>query len=204
MANVLKQVFSRKLTAICGIMSHLVIYIFIIVAILQSPWFSWINNAISDLGNIVDHPASAPFLNSGLVVGGLIMILFGIGMFLEIRGNTFASIGALTLLTSGIGLFFVGVFPENFIVPHFASAFTYFFSIIVGSILFGIAFVIRKSTRLFGIVTIILGMLAATALSLLQFPGIAIPEMIASVSQYVWILVICSRLLRGMEAIPRK
>jgi hypothetical membrane protein len=208
MPSVLRQIFSRKLTASYGIVGPLITYIFIAIAILLSPWFSWITNALSDLGNIVTHTASAPVFNYGLMIGGVVMGLFAIGTVLEVKSNIMGLLGALTLVSSAIGIFFVGVFPENFLLPHAISAFTYFISIIVGSLFFGVAYVTRNSTKILGIFILALGIVAAAGLFLLPFviqlPGAAIPEMIGSLAQYIWAILICARLLSGKDTIPKK
>ncbi|WXG43723.1 MAG: DUF998 domain-containing protein [Promethearchaeati archaeon SRVP18_Atabeyarchaeia-1] len=208
MPSILKRIFSRKLTAIYGLVGPLLTYAFILIAISLAPWFSWTANALSDLGNIVTHTASAPVFNYGLIIGGVVITLFAIGMVLEVKGNIMGLLGALTLVTSGLGIFFVGVFPENFILQHVISAFTYFISIIVGSFLFGVAYSTRKSTRFLGVLVFALGVVAAFGLFLLpiliQLPGAAIPEMIGSVAQYIWVIIICARLLSGKSAIPKK
>ena len=208
MSSPLRQVFSRKLTAVYGLVGPLLTYIFILVAISLAPWFSWTANALSDLGNIVTHTASAPVFNYGLMIGGVVIILFAIGMVLEVKSNVMGLLGALTLVTSGLGIFFVGIFPENFLLEHAISAFTYFISSIVGSFFFGMAYAAKKSVRVIGILIFLLGILAAFGLFFLPFiihlPGAAIPEIIGSVAQYIWVIIICIRLLSGKDAIPRK
>jgi hypothetical membrane protein len=208
MPSPLKGVFPRRLTAAYGLAGPLLTYIFILVAISLSPWFSWTDNALSDLGNIITHKESAPVFNYGLMIGGAVLILFAIGLALEVKRNNMGLLGAITLITSGLGLFFVGVFPENFQLEHVIFAFTYFISVIAGSFFFGIAYITRKSERVLGTVIFALGIVAIFGLALLPqivyLPGFAIPEIIASLAQYIWIIVICIKLLSGKDAIPKK
>ncbi|MEM2555166.1 MAG: DUF998 domain-containing protein, partial [Nitrososphaerota archaeon] len=65
----------NKLLLICGIISIIIAYSSIIFSIIISDWFSWKNNALSDLGA---REPSAIIFNTGLILSGFFLILFSL------------------------------------------------------------------------------------------------------------------------------
>ncbi|MCL5068764.1 MAG: DUF998 domain-containing protein [Thaumarchaeota archaeon] len=65
-----------------AIAAAVVAYVLIVTAVLISPWFSWYNNALSDLGNSAAQRNIASgadwVLNTGLVVAGVLTAVFGV------------------------------------------------------------------------------------------------------------------------------
>jgi hypothetical membrane protein len=179
-----------------------ILYIFISAAIQVSPWFSWTGNALSDLGNITRN--SSPIFNTGLIVSGIVIAVFPLGLRAKTKTNTLEHIGTLALLVAAIALIGVGIFPENYILEHVITAGTMFLLNTVGLFLFGIAFIHSKSMRVLGEVTILLAVLSAVIWVPIWSRGVAIPEIIASVAVYILILVLSSRLLSGEEVVPKK
>jgi hypothetical membrane protein len=204
MASVLGRIFGSKPTAVCGILGQLLVFIAIGIAISFSPWFTWAGNALSNLGDL-NNPVSAPIFNVGLIIGGIITVLFTLGLAWNARTHALALIGAIALLFAGVGSVGVGIFPENFIMPHVISAVLIFVGVIVGLLLFGFALILRRSTRILGVLSIILGLIAMFIWFLpWQGMGVAIPETVAAVAGYILSLIMSARLLAGKEAIPKK
>ena len=82
----LKNVNWLKISGVCGILTPLVAFTFISLAIASSPQFSWTDNALSDLG--VVEGVTAVLFNSGLIIGGILAIIFASGLFIFLRRNT--------------------------------------------------------------------------------------------------------------------
>lgn len=202
MSSKSRPFLSPKFTAAFGILGMLVLYVFIFAAILVSPWFSWTGNALSDLGNITTN--SSPIFNGGLMVTGIIIAIFPLGLRAKTRSNTLEHVGTLALLVAAIAIIGVGIFPENYILEHVITAGTLFLSNTVGIFLFGVAFVRSKSMRMLGVFSIILAVASAVIWVPIWGSGIAIPEMIASVAVYMLIIVLSARLLTGKEVVPKK
>jgi hypothetical membrane protein len=197
-----KPSLNLKLTSACGILGMLILYIFIFAAILVSPWFSWTGNALSDLGNVNANPS--PIFNGGLVIGGITMAIFPLGLRTKTKTDTLEHTGTLALLVAAIALIGVGIFPENYILEHVITAGTMFLMNTVGLFLFGVAFVRSESMRTLGAVSILLAVASAVIWVPIWGNGIAIPEMIASVAVYILILALSARLLTGKEVVPKK
>lgn len=195
-----KLLFNLKLTATCGILGMLILYMFIFAAISVSPWFSWTNNALSDLGNITKN--SSPIFNAGLIISGIVIVIFPMGLRAETEKNTLEHLGTIALIVSAIALIGVGIFPENYILEHVITAGTMFLLNTIGLFLFGLAFMRSKSMRLLGVVSILLAIASAVIWVPIWGRGIAIPEMIASVAVYILMLVLSVRLLSSKNVAP--
>jgi hypothetical membrane protein len=193
---------SAKITATCGILGILILYIFIFAAILVSPWFSWTNNALSDLGNITRN--SSPIFNVGLVVSGIVIAVFPLGLRARTRTSALEHSGTLAFLVAAIALIGVGIFPENYIMEHVITAGTMFLLNTVGLFLFGVAFIRSESMRVLGVVSVLLGVASAVIWVPIWGRGIAIPEMIASVAVYILFLVLSFRLFSGRVVVPKE
>lgn len=68
----------RRITGVCGIISQLVGLIALLVAISNSPRFSWIENHISVFG--VEGSAKTLFNSSRLILAGILSLIFAIGL----------------------------------------------------------------------------------------------------------------------------
>jgi hypothetical membrane protein len=197
-----KAFLSPKLTAVCGIFGMIILYIFIFAAILVSPWFSWTGDALSDLGNINTY--SSPIFNGGLIVSGIVIAIFPLGLRAKTKTNTLEHLGTLALLAAAIALVGVGIFPENYMLEHVITAGTMFLLNTVGLFLFGIAFARSESMKMLGASSIILAVTSAVIWVPIWGQGIAIPEMIASVAVYLLIIMLSARLLSGKQVAPKK
>ena len=65
----------RGLT-ILGVASALTLDVAILAAIALSPWFSFSNNELSDLGNTSSNGTAAFVFDAGLVLAGLLTVAF--------------------------------------------------------------------------------------------------------------------------------
>lgn len=205
--------FSSRLGAICGILGPLIGFVSIAIAISLSPsWFNWWTNALSDLG----HPdmlgglngtpglnPAAPFFNGGLILTGIVTIIFGthLLMFFYLRKNIIGIIGTFLLMSSMTFLALVGVYHEALLFPHAIAALGFFFTLFICSIILGIAFVRIPSTRIEGIIALIMGVIITITLfmgfsNLAPWTGAAIPEMIMAIAGFIWIVPVCIRMYR--------
>jgi len=72
-----KRVTIMRLAGFCGLTNPVIVFMLIALSISYSPWFSWTENALSDLGV---HGIAAILFNSGLIIGGVLAITFAIGL----------------------------------------------------------------------------------------------------------------------------
>jgi len=166
-----------KVAGICGVAGPLVALSFIAISIARSQWFSWTGNALSDLG--ARAPSSCLF-NTGLILGGILIGVFAVGLRESIRGRALGNVGGLTLLLSGAALSAVGIFPETAGDIHLYVSIAFFVLIVLSLWLVGAALV-QLGERNLGLLVVIAGVVAA-AVWALPWPAVAIPETISSLA----------------------
>jgi len=180
-----------KIAGLCGVAEPFVAVIFLLLAISISPWFSWTDNALSDLG--VQGRAAIIF-NSALIVGGLLTVVFATGLAKTLRSGL-SRIGALILLLDGVSLSAIGIFPETFRELHLFSAVAFFTLLPLYLLIFGVALIREASERRFGALTILLGVFSAS-IWMLEWDGFAIPETLAYLAGSIWSAVMGMRMFR--------
>lgn len=201
MSSPLQRFLSPKLTGLCGIFGHLLGFIFIFLAILASPWFTWTGYALSNLGDLTR--TSAPLFNGGLLLGGVISVFFVAGFGARAKARLLGTIGTVSLTASALGVIGVSIFPMNFLLPHAISAVTIFLCNSIALFVFGVLFTLHSSTRLLGMVSFVLCFVSIFVWFLPWGAGIAIPEFIAVLAMYVWIVVMSVKLIMGNDVITK-
>ena len=141
----------KKLTCICGFLgSAIMIFGSLITAILyhgkKGGSYSILNHYISKLGE-VGVSRLAPVFNNSLFVGGLVLLIFVLGLGLYIHTK-------LGYVATGFGIFsciscsLVGVFPMNNLSIHNVVTFSFFYSGLVAIILFTLVIIFDKQGKL--------------------------------------------------------
>ncbi len=166
-----------KIAGACGILAPIIAFGCIGLAILYSPWFSWTENYLSDLGGspgdrpiYAAHGIPSILFNCGLVTAGVLGIFLGIGIRKSgLLKTPLGSLGILIYLVNACALIGIGVFPESTGDPHTFFSMTFF--VLVGfSLLFiGIA-LIKSSERALGWFTIALLVFGLTSVPLFFTP----------------------------------
>jgi len=182
-----------KMSGASGILTPIIAFTFILLAIARYPQFSWTENALSDLG--VQEGATAVLFNTGLIVGGILTILFATGLFNFLQENPLGRIGALVFVLDAFALTAIGVFPENVKPIHYYAS-VIFFTLFPTSMLFlGTAF-LRTSKRKLGFFTFIAAIVAAIVWTIPFGKGVAIPETLSALSASMWSIVLGCKMLR--------
>ncbi len=166
-----------------GILSPLTAFVSIVLAILTHPWFSFQNNAISDLGRI--GLEGNYILNYGLILSGLFGLFFAYGL-VKLQKRRLGKIGSYVFGLGIFSLFLIGVFPEG-TPSHFYVSLGFFLLSSFGMLLNGLDDL--RAKRGFGIFTIALfsfGWLLAV-LAMKSFRGVAIAELIGAIAVSVWV-----------------
>jgi len=91
----------------------------------ENETYSFLNHFISELGEIGVSPLAYIF-NGGLILGGICISSFMLGLAIHIGGSWGLVLGAIGLVT-GISASLVGVFPMNQLAIHTAIANTFFY-----------------------------------------------------------------------------
>ena len=151
-----------------GILAGLVYWLFVTWSISRNRWFSFFQNALSDLGD--PSKAASPWIyNYGLMVSGLLVFLFSLYLIaasenkLQTVGGAYISISALFLAL--IGVFHGGTRPHVFVSTYF---FVQFF---LGAILYGVGSG-RKALRYGSVLIFLLALLGR----LPHWPSVALGE----------------------------
>ncbi|MFX1533323.1 MAG: DUF998 domain-containing protein [Promethearchaeota archaeon] len=195
-----KKFFQPKYVGLIGISIPIIAIGAISVSImLNSSWFVWTDNALSDLGHYGNLEAFALVFNLGLIISGLLTIFFGLGFTWiskeEFEGNLryLAILGTLILTGAGAVLLNIGVFSEDFGVIHRYFSILFFVLLPFGMWIIGLAMLFKKELRLFGILGILIGFLGALSWVLYYnqnvLLGNAIPEALASFSVGFWVFL---------------
>ncbi len=183
-----------KVAVYCGLTSPILVFTLIFYAISLAPWFSWTENALSDLG--VDEKAGFPF-NLALILGGVFLALFTVGFKDTLPNKVFSKISSSLMFLDSVALCAIGIFPENVKPWHFYASFTFFVLIPFFQFLAGGAFLSEgeKSTGWF---TVVLG---AITLAVWAFPwkAVAIPEAITALILTVWIIIMSVRMHERLD-----
>jgi len=171
-----------------GFLAPLIGYSFIFIAIANAPWFSWEKNALSDLGA---HAGSDIIFNSGLMISGILLILFSIGLFLYFE-DYLSKIGASVLILDGIALFGIGLFPETTGTLHLYFSIAFFVLFPIGYIILSIAFYLKDYNRKLSFLALTGAILAiiiwATPWNSFGITGVAIPEFLSSLVCSAWVI----------------
>jgi hypothetical membrane protein len=173
--------------ALFGVVGPLVAYFFIAVSIILSPWFSWSNNALSDLGHAVKSDV-APLFNFGLLLAGFFLITYSITSF-----RKHAKYTSHFLLISALLLQLIATFDEVYGPLHFYVSVLFFVSLGFASIVYAVE---RKSALASVAFMINLGswILYSTEIYIV---GIAVPETISSLAVISWVMLSALRIFLG-------
>lgn len=163
-----------KSAALCGVIGVVVVYPLILLAAFYYPNFSWRDNALSDLGVV---GASALLFNTALIIGGILLFTFSLGLLKDSRGCA-GKIGSSLLLAASVFLAAIALFPENYGWIHFYVSFAFFVLIVFSLLALGSSLILQ-SHGVSGVLTVV-GAVAAALIWTLPWKGVAIPETIAS------------------------
>jgi len=184
--------FPDSFALYAGILAPIVAFTFIGVAILTHPFFSFQHNALSDLGN-PDVELSWIF-NSGLIIAGLLGLIFAIGLFeRSVGAERFA---ALLFVVAMIFLSMIGIFPEGTAMHYPCSLSFYLISAAVIT-LYGLSWAIEPVRRLYGVAFIIMVVIGFIIALVPHWDGIAIPETAGAIIIFLWVYTVIWQSLAG-------
>lgn len=184
---------SPRVAGLCGLAAPPFAFALIFLTIhLNSSWFSWTDNALSDLGDASRSPShlvyDAALLGAALLMVPLLRVLLS-----RVRGGldrTGAAIfGAGVASLAGIGLF-----PEP-TPPHLPFSVAFFSLTPLGLLL--LAAGLRRAEERWALFSLVCA-LAAGAVWALPYPGegVAIPEALSAGLMSAWVMALGARLLR--------
>lgn len=179
----LSQLNITKIAGICGILIPIVIFSFIGLAISSSPWFRWTQHALSDLGV---EGISAIFFNSGMILGGILAFIFSLGLIKILSKRT----GAYLFSLSSLSLIGIGLFPETIDIAHFITSAAFFTLLALSLLAIGLSLKQDQFERFMGSLALLFALVAlSSALFLIPWEGIAIPESFACFPAFIWCMI---------------
>jgi len=186
-----------KIAGICGFLTPIIAFALIFSAIASYPEFSWLDNALSDLGIVEGN--TAVLFNSGLLAGGALCIIFATGLFVYLNKHIAGKIGASVFLLGSLALFAIGVFPENIRPTHYIVSVMFFTLLPISMLIITGAFWLMHKARMAAF-TLLVAVAAATPwvlyFSIPYAPNVAVPEAISAFAGAVWAAVLSGKMLR--------
>lgn len=186
-----------KMSGISGIITPIVAFTFISLAITYSPSFVWTDNALSDLG--VQEGITAPLFNYGLVISGILTLVFACGLFALLSNRLMGKVGAFIFVLDALALTLIGVFPENITPTHYQVSVAFFALYPISMLVIGTNFLLEKQTKM-SLFTFLTAAVAAavwiTYFSTRFVSGVAIPEAVSALAASAWAIALGYKMLR--------
>jgi len=172
-----------KIAGICGILIPIVVLLCIGLAMSHSPWFRFTKHAFSDLGV---EGISAIFFNSGMILGGILALVFSLGLIKILKNKT----GGYILSLSSLALIGIGIFPETVYTLHFIVSAAFFVLLAISFLIIGLTIKRNQSERTMGILATLFAIIAiCSTVLLIPWAGIAIPETVSCLPAFIWCMV---------------
>jgi len=186
-----------RVAGLCGVITPIVAFTCILLAINYSPQFSWTENALSDLG--VQEGLTAPLFNYGLIISGSVSLVFASGILALLHMKPVGEVGSFIFILATLALIAIGVFPENARPMHYYASVSFFVLIPIAMLILMWAFaqVGKVKTALY---TLLVAIVAAVPwviqLSVHYVSDVAIPETISALSASAWAITLGLLMLR--------
>ena len=187
-----------RLAGASGILGSLLPLGMVLSATFLSPWFSWNENALSELG----LGEQAILFNGAMLIGGALNLVFALGLYKYLIKEKLSRAGVVSILLSSVSLALVGVFTINYHIPHGLAAFGYFVFAPAGFLLIGFGEeedTIRKLSLACGFAALLAILVLPTAVFVLSLNvGFAVPELVEGLIISTWTIYMSVRLLRRL------
>jgi len=183
-----------RLYAYMGLITPVVGFIVIFLAISSAPWFKWTGNALSDLG-VRGTPAL--IFNNGLMLTAALMAVFCLGLRETEGGDSAGQVGWIMFLIASTFLLGVGIFPETAGRIHYYVSVGFFVSMPLALFAFT-AHLYRGGEQRLAVFTVALGLFSALVWTP-SWDGVAIPEAASALAVGVWAVTMSLRMLRKAE-----
>lgn len=173
-----------RIAGICGLLIPIVMFTCLGLALASSPWFTWTEHALSDLGVSKN---TALLFNYGMITGGILTFIFSLGLIKVLSMKT----GAYLLLLSSFALIGIGVFPETVSVLHFFTSASFFVILTVAFLVIGVTIKQNHFEKSIGLLAFAFALTAiVSSVFLFQLKGIALPEAFSCFPAFVWCFIV--------------
>jgi hypothetical membrane protein len=179
-----------RTTAIIGLLGAILFALLWTSAVIADG--NWIlgEETLSELGG--DRPGRLYF-NTGVIVMGIMGLIFAVGLFLILKGDPLGRIGTSVLFVGAVALIGVGIFPIT--TGEYHTFFSYaFFSLMLVTMLL-LALPIWRDYRLGSIGGIVTVGALAVSLIFLFTSSIPLTEAVAVICLLIWTVTISTLIL---------
>lgn len=191
-----------RITYITGFIGSVVILLGALITALaysgrQGQAYSPLNHFVSELGEVGVSEAAAIF-NTSLIIGGVCLAVFLVGLALQFTG-WFRYVLGLLGLVAGVSGMLVGVFPMNNLEAHTTVALTFFNTGWIVVALFSLYILFRRQERfplwliIPGVITVASFLAFLNAISGLEGEALAAPSdrvAVWNVTVFEWLLIV--------------
>jgi hypothetical membrane protein len=189
----------HKVGVVLGFVAPVWAFLFISLAILSFPSFSWMNNALSDLG-VVSGLTSLLF-TLGLCGGGVLAFLYAVlGLYNHVGKDVAGKVGAGFFAASTLMLVCIGIFNESFRPTHYLFSVAFFVLAPIAFFILTASFYL-KGRRGLAAFTILIALVAAIPwilqLTIPYVANVAIPETISGAAVSVWVILLSTRMIKN-------
>ena len=186
-----------RVSGICGFIAPILAFALIFSAIASYPQFSWVDNALSDLGVVAG--STALLFNSGLIIGGALSLIFATGLFTFLGERAVGKMAAFFFILASLALLAIGVFPENVRPVHYLVSVMFFVFLPISLLIFVGAFYLGRQVRM-AVFTLLVAVAAAAPwvlyFSIQYVSGVAVPEAVSGFAGSVWVVTLSGKMLK--------
>jgi hypothetical membrane protein len=193
-----------RIGGVAGILTIILAFTFIGLAIATYPEFSWFDNALSDLG--VVSGVTASLFNFGLFVSGLLGLNFATGLYNFLSKNASGKIGSVIFAAASLSLMGIGVTPENIRPFHYIFSVAFFSLVPISLLAIAAYFLIARQNPLAGF-TLLIAITAvipwALYFSIHYVEGVAIPEVLSALAGAAWTVIVGWKMFEAGSQLKR-
>jgi len=184
-----KELFGiTRIAGVCGLFIPVVMFTCLGLALASSPWFTWSEHALSDLGV---QESTAALFNYGMIAGGVLIFIFSLGLIKILS----TKMGAYLLLISSFALVGIGVFPETTYVLHFLTSASFFMILTLAFLIIGVTIKKDHFEKSMGLLALVFAFIAiVSSVLLFQLKGIALPEALSCFPAFMWCCIVGAKM----------
>lgn len=194
-----------KIAGICGIISPIITFTCIFLAIANYPSFSWNKNDLSDIG--ISSGMAAPLFNASLVLSAALSLVFTYGLWHFLPAFRIGKLGVGLFGASLLMLAATGVFNKSVEPLHTQVSMAFFFLFPL-ALLFICAAFLQAGKSSMGNVALMVFLLAIIVWGLqwrgIFGKGLAIPELLTSLALSLWGIAVSLQMLDSAGKKPIK
>lgn len=173
-----------RIAGICGVLLPIVMFSCLGLSIASSPWFTWTDHALSDLGV---QENTAVLFNYGMILGGVLTFVFSLGLRKVFSNKT----GVYLLMVSSWAMIGIGVFPQSLFVLHFITSASFFVILTIALLIIGMTVRRNHFEKMTGSLAFLFALIGiSSSVFLFQLKGIALSEALSCFPSFVWCLIV--------------